>query len=223
MERWWNPRGTLPQGRPGPPRSLSGLRPHSFQLLGKNMRSEGRCAASCCWDVKVLIPKSDSQAGDGMKTRAMISGLKLVSLTSFLGRPLIRHGRAFCRPWMFCSTSCRAKLTACEAIDLRKATGRGKRCGFRKSSRAGSKSRGSPKWVASFGKWGPWTKPCGPFPGLVLTHNYFLAQFSPIPNWRLTRQRAAISRGPRTSEVRLVRLQERLGSKGTSPERVPIG
>ena len=36
MEPWWNPRGTLPQGRPGPPRSLSGLRPQSFQLLGKN-------------------------------------------------------------------------------------------------------------------------------------------------------------------------------------------
>ena len=30
----WNLRGTLPQGRPGPPRSLSGLRPQSFQLLG---------------------------------------------------------------------------------------------------------------------------------------------------------------------------------------------
>ena len=35
MEPWWNPGGTLPQGRPGPPRSLSGLRPQSFQLLGK--------------------------------------------------------------------------------------------------------------------------------------------------------------------------------------------
>ena len=32
---WWNSRGTLPQGRPGPPRSLSGMRPQSFQLLGK--------------------------------------------------------------------------------------------------------------------------------------------------------------------------------------------
>ena len=32
----WNPRGTLPQSRPEPPRSLSGLRPQSFQLLGKN-------------------------------------------------------------------------------------------------------------------------------------------------------------------------------------------
>ena len=36
MEPWWNFRGTFPQGRPGPPRSLSGLRPQSFQLLGKN-------------------------------------------------------------------------------------------------------------------------------------------------------------------------------------------
>ena len=42
VESWWSPggtladpRGTLPQGRPGPPRSLSGLRPQSFQLLGK--------------------------------------------------------------------------------------------------------------------------------------------------------------------------------------------
>ena len=34
VEPWWNPGGTLPQGRPGPPRSLSG-RPQSFQLLGK--------------------------------------------------------------------------------------------------------------------------------------------------------------------------------------------
>ena len=32
---WWNPGGTLAQGRPEPPRSLSGLRPQSFQLLGK--------------------------------------------------------------------------------------------------------------------------------------------------------------------------------------------
>ena len=36
VEPWWNSRGTLPQGRLGPPRSLSGLRPQSFQLLGKN-------------------------------------------------------------------------------------------------------------------------------------------------------------------------------------------
>ena len=35
VEPSWNPRGTLPQGRPGPPRTLSGLRPQSFQLLGK--------------------------------------------------------------------------------------------------------------------------------------------------------------------------------------------
>ena len=35
VEPWWNPRGTSPQARPGPPRSLSGLRPRSFQLLGK--------------------------------------------------------------------------------------------------------------------------------------------------------------------------------------------
>ena len=32
---WWNPGGTLAQGRREPPRSLSGLRPQSFQLLGK--------------------------------------------------------------------------------------------------------------------------------------------------------------------------------------------
>ena len=39
MEPWWNPPRALPQGRPGPPRSLSRLRPQSFQLLGKNKRS----------------------------------------------------------------------------------------------------------------------------------------------------------------------------------------
>ena len=38
LELSWSPRGTLPQGRPGPPRSLSGLRPQSFQLLGKKER-----------------------------------------------------------------------------------------------------------------------------------------------------------------------------------------
>ena len=36
---WWNPGGTLVEpylrAAPGPPRSLSGLRPQSFQLLGK--------------------------------------------------------------------------------------------------------------------------------------------------------------------------------------------
>ena len=39
VERSWNPRGTFNQGRPGPPRTLSGLRPQSFQLLGKKQNS----------------------------------------------------------------------------------------------------------------------------------------------------------------------------------------
>ena len=39
VEPSWNPRGTLPQGRPEPPRSLSGLRPQSFQLLGKKKKN----------------------------------------------------------------------------------------------------------------------------------------------------------------------------------------
>ena len=37
VEPSWNPRGTSPQARPGPPQSLSGLRPQSFQLLGKKL------------------------------------------------------------------------------------------------------------------------------------------------------------------------------------------
>ena len=40
VEPWWNPRGTLPQGRPRPPRSLSGLRPQSVQLLGKKKKKK---------------------------------------------------------------------------------------------------------------------------------------------------------------------------------------
>ena len=36
-----NPRGTLPQGLPGPPRSLSGLRLQSFQLLGEKRCRDG--------------------------------------------------------------------------------------------------------------------------------------------------------------------------------------
>ena len=40
VKAWWNPRGTVPQGRPGPPRSLSGLRPQGFQLLGE--KTKGR-------------------------------------------------------------------------------------------------------------------------------------------------------------------------------------
>ena len=40
---WWNPGGTLAQGRPEPPRSLSGLRPQSFQLLG-GKKGQARCA-----------------------------------------------------------------------------------------------------------------------------------------------------------------------------------
>ena len=36
VEPRWNPGGTLAQIRPEPPRSLSGLRPQSFQLLGKS-------------------------------------------------------------------------------------------------------------------------------------------------------------------------------------------
>ena len=46
VELWWNPRGTLPQGRSGPPRSLSGLRPQSFQLLGNNWAKLGHPAKS---------------------------------------------------------------------------------------------------------------------------------------------------------------------------------
>ena len=44
VEPWWNSggtlvelRGTIPQGRPG-----SGLRPQSFQLLGKRKKTDGR-------------------------------------------------------------------------------------------------------------------------------------------------------------------------------------
>ena len=37
----WNPGGTLPQGRPGPPRSLSGLRPQSFRCWGKRKEIQG--------------------------------------------------------------------------------------------------------------------------------------------------------------------------------------
>ena len=36
----WNPRETLSRGRPGPPRSLSGLRPQSFQLLAKKQQAK---------------------------------------------------------------------------------------------------------------------------------------------------------------------------------------
>ena len=46
-EPWWNPRGTLPQGRPRPPRSLSKLRPQSFQLLGKKREKTLRCDCRC--------------------------------------------------------------------------------------------------------------------------------------------------------------------------------
>ena len=38
MELWWNPGGTLRQGRPVPPRSLSGLRPQSFSCGEKSRR-----------------------------------------------------------------------------------------------------------------------------------------------------------------------------------------
>ena len=37
---------TLPQGRPAPPRSLSGLRPQSFQLLGKKTHT-GQSSIRC--------------------------------------------------------------------------------------------------------------------------------------------------------------------------------
>ena len=42
MKPWWNPRGTLPHGRPGPPGSLSGLRSQSFQLLWKKGSQQQR-------------------------------------------------------------------------------------------------------------------------------------------------------------------------------------
>ena len=39
VERWWNPHpaSLVEPQNPGPPWSLSGLRPQSFQLLGKNV------------------------------------------------------------------------------------------------------------------------------------------------------------------------------------------
>ena len=49
VEPGWNPRGTSPQGRPVPPRSLSGLRPQSFQLVGKkhlNTRMVSICSGN---------------------------------------------------------------------------------------------------------------------------------------------------------------------------------
>ena len=38
-EPWWSPGGTLPQGRPGPPRSLSGLRPPNLSAVGETLIS----------------------------------------------------------------------------------------------------------------------------------------------------------------------------------------
>ena len=45
VEPWWNPGGTSAQGRPEPPWSLSGLRPQSFQLLGKNKKTKTHAMA----------------------------------------------------------------------------------------------------------------------------------------------------------------------------------
>ena len=62
VEPWWNPGGTLvepsPQGRPEPPRSLSGLRPQSFQLLGNNIKlSSGDIPNSMRCSFSVLTPR----------------------------------------------------------------------------------------------------------------------------------------------------------------------
>ena len=35
---WWNPRGTLPQARPGPPRSLSGAETPKLSAVGEKLR-----------------------------------------------------------------------------------------------------------------------------------------------------------------------------------------
>ena len=80
VEPWWNPRGTSPQGRPGPPRSLSGLRPQSFQLLGnKNdtrqaelRRSESRAAGpqelASPWASAILLTPQPRNGGDCGRT-----------------------------------------------------------------------------------------------------------------------------------------------------------
>ena len=65
LSMWWNPAKTLPQGRPGPPWSLS--EPQSFLLLGKNAFETkknansifgGRSAHVCVWafDAKPWVP-----------------------------------------------------------------------------------------------------------------------------------------------------------------------
>ena len=60
VEPWGTPRGTLPQGRPGP-RSLSGLRPQSFQLLGeKNTPPPKTSIPQRIWAC-MLSPRSPDQ------------------------------------------------------------------------------------------------------------------------------------------------------------------
>ena len=58
VEPWWNPRGTLVEAylRAAPPRSLSRLRSHSFQLVGENTKFWGssKKTAPCGWPWKAL-------------------------------------------------------------------------------------------------------------------------------------------------------------------------
>ena len=50
--QWWNPRGTLPQGRPGPPRSLSGTTPQSIWAETPKLSAVGEqsLVVSFIWD-----------------------------------------------------------------------------------------------------------------------------------------------------------------------------
>ena len=73
-----NPHSTLPQSRPGPPQTLSGLRPHRIQLLGK------------MFGTAVLIIVRDH-----LKTRCGFVSLKDLPASSTKGKLFVQTARAF--------------------------------------------------------------------------------------------------------------------------------
>ena len=71
---WWNPRGSLPQGCPVPPRSLSELSPKAFSCWGKNgvplddWRLKNKAGKTCCLGQALeQFSASMLQAGKSLK------------------------------------------------------------------------------------------------------------------------------------------------------------
>ena len=102
VEPSWNPRGTLPQGRTVPPWSLSGLRPQSFQLLGKNclplVRKGSRASAPAPSPGQTWPPAGATSAQADPTSRSAVR--RFLAMAQAKGRTYLRRVHTHWFPWV---------------------------------------------------------------------------------------------------------------------------